>query len=113
MKIEGLNQNFEANYCLLKSFKNDSEIMNFAAKILDFILIRNYCRSSNFSEIITACCLFLIISVEKTERSFSKSKKLIIIYVKKDRGIILITNEEAKKVDIQHLLQMQKNYSYY
>ena len=99
--------------CFKASFTNDLEMINSAKEILVFILTRNYSLSSSFSEIFTACCLFLTIpvTVAKAERSFSKLK-IIKNYVRNTMGqerlsslaIISIENDKAKKVDIRNLV---------
>lgn len=94
-------------------FKNDLDNLISVFDLLDFILVKNYYSSSSFSEIVTACIIFLTIpiSVASAERSFSKLK-LIKTYLRNcmtDKklsalAIISIENEEAQKIDISNLI---------
>lgn len=94
-------------------FKKDLDNLTSIFDLLDFILVKNYYSSSSFSEIVTACIIFLTIpiSVASAERSFSKLK-LIKTYLRNcmtDKklsalAIISIENEEAQKIDISNLI---------
>ena len=94
-------------------FKNDLDNLASIFDLLDFILIKNYYSSSSFSEIVTACIIFLTIpvSVASAERSFSKLK-LIKTYLRNCMtekklsalAIISIENEEARKIEISTLI---------
>lgn len=94
-------------------FENELKKMNSTREMLEFILLKNYSSCSSFSEIVTACYLFLTlpVTVASAERSFSKLK-IIKNYLRSTMGqerlsslaIISIENKIAKSLDISSLV---------
>ena len=94
-------------------FRNNLYEINCIFELTEFILIKNLSSSSSFSEILTACHIFLTIpvSVASAERSFSKLK-LVKNYLRNTMGekrlsalaIISIENEVARTIDIGNIV---------
>lgn len=95
-------------------FGNSVKKMESEKHMLEFILIENYSSCTSFSEIITACYMFLTIpvTIASAERSFSKLK-IIKNFLRSTMGqerlsslsVLSIENETARNLDICQLIK--------
>lgn len=100
------------------SFKDDLGRIKSIKDLMEFILIENFSSCSSFSEILTACYIFLSIpvSVATAERSFSKLK-LIKNFLRNTMGqerlsglsILSIENQIARKIDVSSIVSVFAN----
>lgn len=94
-------------------FQNELQEINSIHELIDFILVKIVSSCCSFSEIITACNIFLTIpiSVASAERSFSKLK-LIKNYLRNTMSqerlsslaIISIENDVARTLNIENIV---------
>lgn len=100
-------------HCFSEELKNEK--INSVKDLLEFILIKNTSSSTSFTEIITACFIFLTIpvTVASAERSFSVLK-LIKTYLRNTMGqnrlsslaLISIENEVARSLDLTEIINV-------
>ncbi|XP_051168609.1 zinc finger MYM-type protein 1-like [Leptopilina boulardi] len=106
---EHISRSFPAQLLSIKSaFSSEIKRMKTVKQLADFLIIENSSLMSNFSDVYTACIMYLTIpvTVASAERSFSKLN-LIRTYLRTSMGqerlselaILSIENERARKID--------------